>query len=200
MATHRLSIMVRASALALSLALVAAIFCAVAFASSLSSAVSVRARAVVVSHAGGSVITDTWSRNLDLSLINGVATAQANLLWHDQRALSPGASETLDLNGTATDTFGQVVRFASVRVLLIENESASQSLLVGGNSSAPWAPFAPVSTGTVLVAPRGLLLITAPVAGWSVSSNTADLINMANPCATDAATLTYRIGVIGTAE
>ena len=129
------------------------------------------------------------------SLASGTAADQAAVVFHDQRTLA-ATSESLDLAGTLTDTFGGVVTFAKVRCLHIENvnTTAGNDLVIGGATASALNTLFGATTDKITVRAGGLLMLWAPKDGYSVTSATADLLKI------DAGTNTvvYNVIIIGT--
>src|ERR1043166_3451946 len=61
-----------------------------------------------------------------VSLASGTGANQADQSWSDERTLTTGANEDLDLTGTALqNAFGVNIAFARVKVILIVSDSTN---------------------------------------------------------------------------
>jgi hypothetical protein len=129
-------------------------------------------------------------------LANGTGANQANMLWHDQRTLSTGASENIDLAGALTNAFGTTITFTKIKALLIENLNSSRTLTIGGASSNAWIGALVATNDLIVIQPGGVFLITAPGAsGMAVVADTGDILKVLNAAGGDT---TYNIAIIGT--
>lgn len=132
-----------------------------------------------------------------LVLTNGTGANQANQLFADTRTLAASANESLDLAGTLTNAFGEVITLTKVRALLIRAAAGNtNNVLVGGAASNGWATWAGDPTDVMVVRPGGFVVLAAPDAtGYAVTAGTGDLLKIANSAAGTA--VTYDIVVIG---
>lgn len=129
------------------------------------------------------------------SLADGVGSGQADKVFHDQRSLTTGANENLDLAGVLTDAFGQTMTFAKVKAILIRAADANTTELTFKSDGTNGVPmFAALGDG-IKIPPGGTFLWTAPQGGIVVTAATGDLVNMANAA---GATAVYDIVVVGT--
>lgn len=132
------------------------------------------------------------------TLANGSGSSQAQKVWHDERTLAAGATETLDLNALTNSAFGGTVtvNFSTVKFLAIVVTTASTGYLqIGGAASNEWyAPFA-AAGDKVKVGPDSLLVLSEKVSGWTVTNGSADSLKIDNP---SAVSVTYRIVIVGT--
>lgn len=178
----------------LSLVLIATLITTAACAATLTSSVQFTAKSSHEAVVGLSTAVDNVSYNVNRSFANGTGTAQCDLVYHGQRTLSSAASESLDLAGGLTDAFGTAITFGHVKVLVIENTSASMTLTLGGDASAPWEAWA---SGTTVIPPSGVFVTSSPTSGFEVTATTADLLKILN--GTGSST-TYKIWVVGTSN
>lgn len=124
----------------------------------------------------------------------GSSSGQANKAWHDQRTLS-ATSEELDLSGSLTDSFGDTVTLSKVKMLMIENKATTSghNLVVGGAASNGFATIFGDSSDEIIIPPGGILLLTSPVDGFTVTGGTGDLLKIDS----GANNITYNIAIIG---
>ena len=131
---------------------------------------------------------------------NGAGANQGNQHWHDNRSVSSGADDDLDLNATLTDAFGASVTFTKVKALYIRNKSTTDALRIGGGASNEWigaaTPF--LAAGDKIVLPPGadMLLRCPTAAGWTVTAGSADTLRVSHPGTTSAA-ISYDIAILG---
>jgi len=129
---------------------------------------------------------------------NGVGANQANVIWSDQRTLTTGASEDLDLiGGGLTDAFGVAVAPAKLRAVVITSASANTTNLTLFGDAASVLLLNTAAT-TVTLQPGGMYVYTAPAtAGVTVTATTADIIQVVNAAGASA---TYNIILLGTSS
>lgn len=130
-------------------------------------------------------------------LTSGTSSGQVDISFHDTRTLTSGSSENIDLAGTLTDSFGQTVSFAKVKVLMIRNKSTARTLTVGGAASNGFTSWVGSADDTVKVQPGGVFLLVAPGTGYTVTSNTGDILKIANDA---GSTCDYDLIVLGTSS
>ena len=138
---------------------------------------------------------DALSKEYETQLASGTGSSQADLIFHDTRSLADGASEDLDLAGVLADAFGATLTFAKVKALIIKNNSATQTLSVGGASANQFVNWVGDATDIIKIAPSGFFALTGPLAGYVVTAATGDKLKVANSAGAGA---TYDIIIIGT--
>jgi hypothetical protein len=166
-------------------------------ADTLTSKASVAVQAVFAKSNALSNPRDVLSKTIQKEFANGTSSGQANLIFRDQRTLTTGASENLDLAGVLTDPFGTTLTFAKVKVLMIENLSTTQTLTVGGAATNQFINWAGAGTHTVIIPPGGFFAISAPAAGFAVTADTGDLLKILNSA---GASCIYNIVILGTSS
>lgn len=128
--------------------------------------------------------------------------------WRDIRQLASGANEALDLSGSLSNAFGDVLLFSSIKLIIIENrgkpggtatDKGLNSLIVGGAAANAWvSPFG-AANDTITIRPGGRLVLEAPDAtGYVVTAGTADQLKIAAG-ATDGNAVDYAIVLVGMA-
>jgi len=133
----------------------------------------------------------------------GTGNEQADLIFHDSRSCKSSTAETLDLSsGTLEagaveliDEFGQVLDFVKVKVLAIHNKDVTRSLTIGGAAARAWETWCTAAGDSVVIPPLGVLLLTAPNAGFAVVDTASDLLLITPSADTETA---YDIVIIGT--
>lgn len=141
-----------------------------------------------------STAKDELTLNIPITLTNGTAAGMADVVFHDERTLTTGASEDLDLAGTMTNAFGTTVTFAKIKAILIYNTSTVRTLTIGGASFNGWISRMGSSTHTFKIGPGGFDFFYEPV-GFAVTADTADLLKILNDSGTSCI---YRIWIVGT--
>jgi hypothetical protein len=133
------------------------------------------------------------------TITSGTGSDQADLLWHDERTLTNGATESLDLHGGTLSNSWGAVTFDKVKGIAVFNYSMTDGIKIGGVASGIGLFNA---TTDILILPAAsatnkpsLFLIEAPAAaGINVVTN--DEIKVAHG-GTTTNTITYDIVVWG---
>lgn len=124
---------------------------------------------------------------------NGTGAWKADLAFDDERQLTTGATENLDLAGVLADAFGQVLTMARLKAIEIEADKANTTLLTIGNVTNGAVLFFGASAHTIVLAAGERFVIASPT-GWVITGATGDLLKVANAA---GATATYRIKLVG---
>lgn len=123
--------------------------------------------------------TDDVAVNVALSLDNGTGVGQANSFWSNTYSVAAGQSASIDLTALAKAAFGASgsINIWKVKALLLRNLSSVTTFTVGGTPTDRWGGFS--SSGTLVIAPDGLVLATAPIGGLATSgtSKALDVVN-----------------------
>jgi hypothetical protein len=151
---------------------------------------------ISISHAGSGTastltetLSDPWKWGTSTAIIgtNGSATGLSKLYVSDATIAGSGTN-TLDLYGALTDSFGVAVNLARVKLILIApaNTMAGQSVTLGASASNGMTNALPASGNSVLCG--GAFFLAGPTAiGYSVSNGVCDTIQIVND-STNAAT------------
>lgn len=182
-------------ALSVAMTLGASIYANYARADTLTSRASVAVQAVFNKSNALSSPKDVLSKTIQKEFANGTSSGQCDKVFRDQRTLTTGASENIDLAGTLTDPFGATVTFAKVKVIIIENLSTTQTLTVGGAASNQVINWVGAATDTIKIPPGGFFALAAPAAGFAVTADTGDLLKILNSA---GASCIYNIVILGT--
>ncbi len=134
-------------------------------------------------------IVDDESLTLDTPMSNGTGDNQANIMWKDRRIVTAATTDDeLDLAGSLVDVFGSTLTFTSIKAIRIHNRgipdgsggwttALGADLLVGGAATDPFTTFLNgLGIAKVTVPSGGVLLMSAPVDGWSVAAGTGDIL------------------------
>ena len=121
--------------------------------------------------------TDSLAINKVRTITSGTGADQGDLLWHDQRTLTNGATESLDLHGGSLSGRFGTVTFDKVKGICIMNYSTENSLKIGGAAANAIGLF-DNTTDILLLKPASatdkpsILFIEAPAAaGIDVTTN-----------------------------
>ena len=131
-----------------------------------------------------------------ITLKSGTGNNQADLIFTDQRTINASSSENLDLAGSLAGPAGDTLTFVKVKGIYVRAAAANGGNIVlgGASSNAFTGPFG--AANDVLNIPAGgYVELCAPVAGWTVTAGTGDLLQVANDDSGAAAT--YDIVIIG---
>lgn len=135
-----------------------------------------------------------------ITLADGTAANQADLLFVDQRAVATGANDDIDLAGVLSDAFGATITAAELVGLMVVNAPRSGAanttdLTIGGGSN-PVTGFLGGTTPTIgPIKPGGMVCLAAGNAAGigAVTAGTADILRIAN---SSGATATYQIAIV----
>lgn len=127
----------------------------------------------------------------------GTGSGYADLVFADERTIAASSTENLDLAGALTSPLGQTLTFVKVKTIMIVASSANtNNVVVGGAGSNTFiGPFAD-ATDKIAVPPGGILLLTHPGAGWTVTASTGDILLVGN--SGSGSGVTYKVVLIGT--
>ena len=126
------------------------------------------------------------------SYTNGSGAGQVNKVY--SASLTFTGTQSIDLSGSLVDALGNAVVFTKVKSVVIEvtTQSAGQYLLVGGDANA-FADWLAAANNKVKIGPGGVLAITSPVDGFTVTAATGDILKLD----AGANTLTVNIEITG---
>lgn len=132
-----------------------------------------------------------------ISIVSGTAAGQVDKVWSDTRIVTTGATDSIDLAGTLTDSFGAVTTFVKVRAILAVAAAANTTMLSLARPAANGSIlFAAASDQIAGVSFGGIIVAWADLqAGVAVAAGTTDLISIINSAGASA---TYTIAVLGT--
>lgn len=128
---------------------------------------------------------------LTQAYVDGVGAAQANALYQGQLALSSGINN-IDLSGVLTDSYGTLLTPLRLKALAIQNNSASNNMIVGAGTN----PFIGLfnAAGTVTLAPGDWFSwASGSATGAVITASTGDILKVAGT-GTDLFTLVFLAG------
>ncbi len=127
-------------------------------------------------------------------------TASANQFWADRRTVTTSTTtDDLDLAGSLTNFFGETITLATLRALVIFNRAtvAGDDLDIGGAAVNAMAQIFDASPSAKLtLRASGLLVVTAPLDGYSLTGGSDDTLRVTHAGSSEA--IDYDIVVIGT--
>jgi len=177
-------------------ALLAVTLCSSLVWAALSTSVTLNFAATFTGSPDLSTLTDKLALNRNISLTSGSGANQADMIFHDQRTLADGATETLDLyaSGSLLDPLGSALTIETLKLLYLYNESSDATLQVGGGASLDIGILA--DTSDILeIPPGGKFLWTGPDAtGLDITTNKNLKLTHDG---TGTSSLTYEIIAIG---
>ena len=163
---------------------------------------TVHARLSAVQTGGNDFAGDKFAPEMlqTISLTDGTGANQGDILFLDERTVTTGADDDIDLSGALTDTFGTTVAAAEMVALFVINKPISGTanttdLTIGGGSN-PFVGFLGGTTPTVgPIKPGGMFMLAAGDAAGigTVTASTADILRISNSAGASA---TYQIGFI----
>lgn len=133
----------------------------------------------------------TWS--------SGVGANQADVLWSDERTVTSGSTDSIDVAGALTGLLGGTVTMARVKAIRVRNSNAAGTANTTNISltrpASNGVPIFAAAGDAIPIHPGGVVLIQAPsAAGYAVTAGTGDLIDIVNAAGASAV---YRIEIIG---
>ncbi len=140
-----------------------------------------------------STVSDDVDVDFHIELTDGQGNGKANALWHDRRTLS-ATSETLDLAGGITDSFGNTLTMDNIKAMFIQNRetTAGLGLSIGGAANA-FDSWLGSGTDKVVLNSGGWLGLSVDQDGYPVTAGSTDELKI------DAGSdnITYDIFLIG---
>lgn len=161
-----------------------------------SCAVLVDVRSVVKDGMDLSSPEDALTLLKNFAFTNGSAAAQAHEHWHDERTLTLGANEELNLQALTNGPFGRTVAFTDIRAILFVAVDATGNFELGGAAANAWEAWVKAAGDIRLVKKGGVDLWVAPTDGDGAVSGTVKQLKILN--ADGANSQKYRIWILGT--
>lgn len=138
--------------------------------------------------------SDTYSQSLSSTAGTG------NQLWADRRTVTTSTTtDDLDLAGSLTNFFGKTISLATLRGLVVFNRAtvAGDDITVGGAAANALAAIFDASPSAELtVRASGMIVLSAPLDGYSVTGGSQDTLRITHAGSSEA--ITYDIVAIGT--
>lgn len=160
-----------------------------------STTLAVRLEAIESASADLAAATATHQLISTLSLATGTGAGQADRVWSDERTLTTGANEDLDLADSLASVIGTTFAPARLKAIAILAASANTTNLTLSRPASNGVPFFAAASDAVVLHPGSIFVATWPGAtAIVVTASTGDLINIANAAGASA---TYKIVLIG---
>jgi hypothetical protein len=132
----------------------------------------------------------------DVVLNDGTGVNQAQKIFSDTRTIAASANDDLDLAGSLTNAFGQVISFTAIKAVYIKASTANvNNLVVGGAPTNTFVGRFGAATHTIALRPGDRDLQVTPGTGWAVVAGTGDILRIANGGA--GSTVDYDIIIVG---
>lgn len=148
---------------------------------------------------GRTSVTGKIQESIGMTHADGTGAGQANQYASDERTLTTGATEDLDLSGTSLQSiFGAALAIAEIVGLVIYAlPTNTTNLTVGAAASNAWVG-ALNAAGTVTLRPGQWMALgcasSSDATGFPVVATTGDLLKIANAAGASAK---YRIYALG---
>lgn len=131
---------------------------------------------------------------LDFSkaLTSGTSANMADLAWSDERSVTSGSPDDIDLAGSLTGALGGTLTLLKPVGICIWNKSTTsgQYLTVGADGTAPfYSGYVGGATFTRIVQPNGIDCWFSPIDAAAVTATTADILQISAA----TSTISYRI-------
>lgn len=137
-----------------------------------------------------------------ISLVDGTAVGQANLLFLDERTVLTAANDDLDLNGVLTTAFGQSFAALELVALFVINApkdplaAANTTNLTIGGGTNPVTGFMGGTAPTIgPIRPNSFVMLgSSDAAGFgAITAGTGDILRIANSA---GASNKYQIAIL----
>jgi hypothetical protein len=125
---------------------------------------------------------------------DGSTSGQANKLFQRKKSLTTATNDDFDLAGALVDDFGQALVFSVVMGLILKADDANTGNLTLGGATNAWASAFGAATHTLVLQPKGLIVLVPGDAGYAVTAATADILRVGNA---SGATQAYELTLIG---
>lgn len=156
-----------------------------------------------------STTKDEDQTKYEKSLTFGTGNDQVDEMWHDRREVTPSTgTDDIALFGGLVNAFGETITFAKIKQIIIVNlgeedgsggftETAGEDLLVGNSGVDAFNDlFNGVDASVIKIGSGDVFLISNKLAGFTVTSTTADTLRVLHDGSTKD--ITYDITIIGT--
>jgi len=125
--------------------------------------------------AGASSVTENYGNMYDWTHSSGTNANQMQTVVAAAHTLTNGQASVINLR-SAVNSFGDSVSFSAVKFLaVVADGSNTDAVLVGDAETDPFVSWAGGTNGVLGVAPGGMGMLVAPVAGYAVATNSCNL-------------------------
>lgn len=139
-------------------------------------------------------VKDDLEKLYTLDLPTGTGSGQANQLFHDQRVVNSGATDSLDLAGVLQNAIRQTVTFSSIKAVIVKAAAGNTTNLSITRPAANGVPIFAAAGDACPIGPGGIFVWCSPGAGVTVTGGTGDLLDIVNAA---GAAATYDVIIIG---
>ena len=146
---------------------------------------------------GLATIADASHLEYARTFVDGVASEEADKIWHHGGMIAGGESHDWELSALRRQLFGSEIQATIARVkliLLVNLGTASSDVLELKSSPVRGWSAAIGEAGVLQAAADSCLLLTNRRTGWGVSAGTADRVRIFNPGLT---AIEYQLVVVG---
>lgn len=135
--------------------------------------------------------------NISTPLKDGTGANQANQIFTDTRTLAASTNEELDLSGSLSDAFGNLIAFTRIKAITIEASEDNTNNVEVTTPAANGVPlFIAAGDGVSLTPGASMTMVFPDVNGIPVVAATGDLLDFANSAG--GSTVDYTIIIVGT--
>lgn len=139
---------------------------------------------------------DTFLKKASIELANGTGSAQADLMFHDQRTIAASGTEDLDLAGVLASPFGAALTFVELRAILISASPSNTNNVRVTRPASNGVPLFLAASDGIDIPPGGFFAWGCPADGKvTVTAGTGDLLTVANSAA--GTSVTYDVVILG---
>ncbi len=138
-----------------------------------------------------------------LNFTHGTGNNQINQVWTDVNTISASSSVSLDLYGSLVNALNTTLNFTKIKMIEIKADSNNTNNVLVGGSSAGIAGLlvltgdAAIEDVQIVIPPGGILCIAAPLAGFTITNTTGDILKLTNSSSGSSVSYTIRIyGVV----
>ena len=131
-----------------------------------------------------------------LQFLVGTGANQADMIWTDERTVTTGATDDIDLAGVLSNAFGATLTFAEIVGIILVSDAANTTTLTIGAGTNPWITMFLATGDGIKVGHGGVFVNFAPDASGlgAVTAGTGDILRITNSAGASA---TYKIVVLG---
>lgn len=139
-------------------------------------------------------VRDDLDKQYTIELPTGTSSGQANQIFHDQRTVASGATDSLDLAGVLQNAIRQTVTFSAIKAVIVRAATGNSTTLSVTRPASNGVPLFAAAGDAIPIGPGGIFVWAAPAAGIAVTGGTGDLLDIVNG---SGASASYDVIVIG---
>lgn len=142
----------------------------------------------------GNSVVDNLAKTLTAAFTNGMGSGKAQILAYGSSTLLTNTSEELDLTALGTAYGDGAITKIKALIIWLDTATTGYRLEVGAAASNAISTLFGNTNDVLKVTAGGILLLTAPVDGYAITADTADILKINNP---SGGSVTYNWVVIG---